>query len=458
MLSFPSVATSVTVIEEGRVAVPPAAAPPEPALFKLSTLDAQWITLPLIQRVLVFDGAGDVTTIIPPFEAVVASLRASLADTIARFVPLAGRIVFVPSTGDAAIDCSEAGVAAAVRFVVAESDADAGRLAGEPDHDVNLLEQLAPVLHAAAFPAETMAAQVTRLDGGGVAVGVALHHVVVDGRSVWKFLEAWATACRGADTCSSAPGPTSLSSDELSRSVLRKYSLDLPVAWVAQALIENRMKLSRWTFDVAAPLIHRLKQHIASLMASPSVAASSLSSFVAITAITWVSFVQSKHPSIISANDGVYLFFFIDYRGRRAAIDLPIGEGFFGTCISGCLAMATVRDLLAEDGDGVAAAAVQKEARRAAADPLASWEWMSLVSSISIDRVVNMAGSTRFPAYEATDFGWGPPSRTELVTMNHDGQVVLVAGKGGHGGVQASVSLHPAHMDVFNSHFLNYLT
>jgi hypothetical protein len=44
--------------------------------------------------------------------------------------------------------------------------------------------------------------------------------------------------------------------------------------------------------------------------------------------------------------------------------------------------------------------------------------------------------------------------------MNHDGQVVLVAGKkggdGAGGGVQASVSLHPAHMDTYKSQFLSY--
>jgi hypothetical protein len=68
-----------------------------------------------------------------------------------------------------------------------------------------------------------------------------------------------------------------------------------------------------------------------------------------------------------------------------------------------------------------------------------------------------VAGSTRFPAYRATDFGWGQPGRTELVTMNHDGQVVLVAGKDGAGSVQASVSLHPAHMDAYKVHFLSYL-
>lgn len=92
---------------------------------------------------------------------------------------------------------------------------------------------------------------------------------------------------------------------------------------------------------------------------------------------------------------------------------------------------------------GVAAALVAEEVRRAAEDPLAGWDWMTNLGQVDMDRLVNLAGSTRFPAYEAADFGWDPPGRTELVTMNHDGQVVLVAGKGSAGGgVQASVSLH----------------
>ncbi|KAF0897687.1 hypothetical protein E2562_000405 [Oryza meyeriana var. granulata] len=448
---------SVTIIEEGRITVPPAAALSEPALFKLSPLDAQWITLPLIQRVLVFDaGAG---AAIPPFESVVASLRASLAETVARLLPLARRIVFLPSSGEAAIDCSEGGVAGGVRFVVAEcGDADAARVAGDADHDVGLMERLVPVLDADALPAETMAAQVTRL-GGGVAVGVALHHAVVDGRSVWRFFEAWAAACRGGDAWSAAPGlmfdraAVALpGGEELARTVLRVHAPNLPVATVPKFLVEDRLKLSRRTFTVASAQIHRLKQRIAgALMASPLP-----SSFVALSALAWVSFVRSKNSAgAIAADDEVYLFFFIDCRGRRAAFDPPVEDNFFGTCISGCLAVATARDLLSDDGLVTAAAAVQGEVRRAAEDPLAGWDWMSLLSRISLHRLVNMAGSTRLPAYEAADFGWGPPSRTELVTMNHDGQVVLVAAKCG-GGVQASVSLHPAHMDAFKSHFESY--
>ncbi|GJN12324.1 hypothetical protein PR202_ga30593 [Eleusine coracana subsp. coracana] len=221
-----------------------------------------------------------------------------------------------------------------------------------------------------------------------------------------------------------------------------------------------RPNLSRRTFTITPHQMHRLKHRIIASNLSPAPP----STFVAVVALAWASFVHAKHHraaagTTISPSDEVHLFFFADCRSRLSP---PPGDGFFGTCISGCLATLRARDilLLAGDGDGVAraAAAVAAEVRRAEGEPAAGWEWMDTVSTrADMDRLVNVAGSTRFPAYQATDFGWGPPVRTELVTMNHDGQVVLVAGKDGDGGVQASVSLHPAHMDAFKTHFLSYL-
>ncbi|RLN03428.1 phenolic glucoside malonyltransferase 1-like [Panicum miliaceum] len=176
-----------------RVAVPGTAAlPPEP--LRLSALDAQWVTFPLIQRVFNFvDGAGD----IPPFASAVDALRESLAETAARFPPLARRIVHRPATGDAAIDCAGAG-------------------------------------------SETMAAQVTRLRGR-LVLGVAMHHAVADGRSVWRFLEAWAAACCG-DADNDAEPPTSdrtairlPGGEELARAVLHKYAPDVPMAGGGEA-------------------------------------------------------------------------------------------------------------------------------------------------------------------------------------------------------------------------------
>ena len=34
--------------------------------------------------------------------------------------------------------------------------------------------------------------------GGGVAVGVAVHHSAADGRGVWRFLEMWSATAAGA--------------------------------------------------------------------------------------------------------------------------------------------------------------------------------------------------------------------------------------------------------------------
>ncbi|KAF8662408.1 hypothetical protein HU200_055988 [Digitaria exilis] len=258
-----------------RVAVANTAAlPPEP--LRLSALDAQWVTLPLIQRLLIFSDSDDVSdNTRPPFASAVDSLRASLSETLAKFPPLAGRIVHQLDSGDAAIDCTAAGVIAAggVRFIVAEMiSEDAARLAGEEEHHAEAFRRLVPELDAGELPAETMAAQVTRLRGG-MAIGVAVHHAVADGRSVWRFLEAWAAACRG--------GAEDDDDD-----------------------------------DVEPPPTFDRKHRITDLSPARHVA-SPPSSFVAIASLAWVSFVHSKYQAgIVSLDDEVYLFFFADCRTR----------------------------------------------------------------------------------------------------------------------------------------------
>ena len=76
--------------------------------------------------------------------------------------------------------------------------------------------------------------------------------------------------------------------------------------------------------------------------------------------------------------------------------------------------------------------------------------WLSL----SFQRMCNVAGSPRFSMYEASDFGFGRPARVEHVSMNHDGEMVLVAGRA-DGEVQVSVSLDPARMEEFKAHVLD---
>lgn len=49
--------------------------------------------------------------------------------------------------------------------------------------------------------------QVTEFSGGGVAVGVALHHAAADGRGLWRFIEMWAAAAAGSAAGELGPPP-----------------------------------------------------------------------------------------------------------------------------------------------------------------------------------------------------------------------------------------------------------
>jgi hypothetical protein len=130
---------------------------------------------------------------------------------------------------------------------------------------------------------------------------------------------------------------------------------------------------------------HLLKQCIISdSHLSPS--ATTPSSFTAVMALAWASLVCAKHAAgvIASPDDEVYLFFFADLRGH---LDPLPGDGYFGMCISGCLATAAARELLMVDGVARAVAAVGAKVRHMAEEP------------VDMYRLMNVAGSTRFAAY-----------------------------------------------------------
>ena len=217
---------TVRIVDVSYVSLPAEAALP-PGDLKLNAMEVQWLVLPLLQHLLFFEGDQ-----LPPFDTVVQSLRCSLAATLSYYAPLAGKLVHLADTGDVAIRCSASDDG--VRFVVAESEADVRRLAGDEEHDVQTFERLVPELDMTELPAPLLAVQATRLEGAGVALGVTVHHAVADGRSLWRFVEAWAAACRG-DTPPVPPPCFDRSrvrlhgGEELARTVLRDSAPNLPV-------------------------------------------------------------------------------------------------------------------------------------------------------------------------------------------------------------------------------------
>ncbi|GJN26283.1 hypothetical protein PR202_gb14204 [Eleusine coracana subsp. coracana] len=131
-------------------------------------------------------------------------------------------LVHLADTVDVAISCfvSDDGG----KFVVTESGADARRLALDEEHDVYTFERLVPKVYMTVLPASVLVVQATRLEGGSMPIGVTVHHGVADGRSLWRFMEAWVASCHG-DTPPALPTfdrllvrPTSV--EELDQSIM----------------------------------------------------------------------------------------------------------------------------------------------------------------------------------------------------------------------------------------------
>ncbi|TKW22591.1 hypothetical protein SEVIR_4G238900v4 [Setaria viridis] len=437
--------------------------PPSQGEHKLSFLDLLQISK-TIQRLFFFDGPD-----LPPFPSVVSALRSSLAATLAVFLPLAGELAFRPDSGDVVIDFSPVAISSStgVKFVEAEFAGGADgmrRLARDDAHDAEAFARLVPELEAGSLPAPVLAVQVTRpADGGAaVAVGVSIRHAVADGHAVWQFLRAWSAASREGHGSLAAPGfvqPTfdragiwHPKSAEIARSVLSKVAPALPLLRSTSSKPEI-MKQSRRTFLLRADEIRSLKQHILeqSRAINRGEPCKPPSTYVAVSSLAWASIARAN-LTMLDADDA-HLMVSADCRNRLRP---PLGDGFFGTCVKACFARVRAGDLRGEAGVARAAAAIRDAIRvyleELEGGPLADAEgWVAAYGAVPKERLVTVGSSNRFAAYE-TDFGWGGPSRVELVSLFATQMVTLLGAR--DGGVQVSVSLDAAAMDAFAANFV----
>ncbi|CAO2043924.1 unnamed protein product, partial [Urochloa humidicola] len=391
----------VRIVDVSYVTAPASAAgapPPEP--IKLNAMEAQWVVAPVLQHLLLFDERDHQ---LPPFDAVVQSLKSSLAATLSTHAPLAGKLHYLADTGDVAILFSATGGgggdAEGVRFVVAETDADARSLAGDEDHDVLTFEGLVPEADMTVLPAPLLAMQATRLGEGGVALGLTVHHAVADGRSMWRFVEAWAAACRGdampePPPCFDRSRVSLPGGEELARSVLKKYIPNLPVVTMPGILKQDRLSFTRQTFNLDAPRITQLKQSIVRLAESRGAPLRHPpSTFVAVTALLWTCGVRGRS---IPADDEVFLFFLADIRDR---LDPPAGAEYLGACLTTCIAKLPARELHGEGALSAAAAVIQDAIGKMVADPLGcypGWEFLKVACAGEmppLDRTMNVSGA-----------------------------------------------------------------
>ncbi|KAJ3692582.1 hypothetical protein LUZ60_011677 [Juncus effusus] len=328
---------------------------------------------------------------LPSFSSLIQSLKSSLSITLQRFFILAGKLVHEEQTGDVVINCSSS-VVLGVAFVEAEADGDIIKLIEEKEHDVDAFCQLVPDLNTSKLPAPLFFVQVTELKSGGMAIGFSIHHAVADGRSVWNFIHAWTAACKGGELADSGRQPN----------------------------FDRRVIKGPWSDEVTRGLIRRVTPNLP---------------------------VHGIRPQ-----DETYLCILADCRSR---LDPPIDDRYFGNCVQDFAAKCTAINLLHIDGLLHTTIAVQKAIKDSLEEALkGSEDWLDRLFKLPPERITNIATSPRFKVYD-TDFGWGKPSRLELVSMSRDGAVVLVGAKDGNG-VQVSVCLDWSCFDAFESCFFSF--
>lgn len=448
----------VRILAVTHVAPAPAEVLSNDGHVKLSFTDALFVNRVPMQRLFFYEGPD-----VPPFQSLVRSLKSSLAAVLPVFRPLAGKLTHRASTGDVVVDCTPAAVSPGVRFVQAEyagSIDDMRRLAVGDEHHTEALVLLGPELNVARLPAPVLAVQVTRPAigvGRAVVVGVSIHHAVADGHSLWQFMRVWSAASREPDLVVTPPPTWDRAAipypraEEVAREFLRTVAPALPVARPPFMCAPPDQR--RRSFLLRAEDIRSVKQSI--LAQSKAIGGGHLgalpSTYVAVSSLVWTSIVRAKPLDDPAGGGDAYFLVPVDLRRRLGP---AVDERYFGNCVAPCFARAAVRHL--RDGGaglGHAAAAISEVVRTKLKDPLGGAErWLEDFFQVPKERLTHTGSSNRFMAYE-TDFGWGKPSRVELVSLFTRGLVLLLGAE--EGGVQVTVALDHAHMEDFAANFLH---
>ncbi|XP_051123925.1 stemmadenine O-acetyltransferase-like [Andrographis paniculata] len=313
-------------------------------------------------------------------------LQQSLANTLASFYPLAGRI-----KTNSLVECNDAGV----DFIEARAHA---RLTDfVHGHDVEVLKKLLP-RDPSDFNGTLVLVKLTLFECGGVSLGFCISHKLADFASIMGFIDAWAAKSRG--------GPK-----------FTPFTFDLGAYFPARELPEP----SSWTFsnenDVANVFV--LDKEMLALLKS-----SATSQYVKnpmriemVSAFFWKVFIEvtlEKNP-----NSKGFFFAFQSINLRPRMNPPPHLENVFGNCYMAIMGLYSpehdlaldryhelvriLRDAIKKiDGDFIREAQFGDRYFNQCSEFLALHEKGELREGCAFTSWRN------FPLY-GVDFGWGNP-------------------------------------------------
>nr|XP_015900356.2 malonyl-CoA:anthocyanidin 5-O-glucoside-6''-O-malonyltransferase-like [Ziziphus jujuba var. spinosa] len=445
----------VKILEVCRVGPPPDLAGfAAPKLLPLTFFDLHWLRLPQLQRIFFYEISSPSHEHF--FDSIIPKLKHSLSLTLHHFLPLAANLTWPQHSRKPILNYVDGD---GVSLIIAESNSDFYHLSGNDFRKATDYHPLLPHLEISKERAKVMALQVTVFPNCGISIGFTSHHAVLDGRTFATFIKFWARTCKiGAESPPRIPELTPFYDRSVIEDPRGAEEVDLN-AWLNHDGPNNRSLMVmefevppgsvRGTFELSREKIEKLKKSVFVNIDEPKHGVVHKSTFSVIGGYTWVCIAKALK---IKEKETMFVFS-ADFRSRLKPI-LP--ATYFGNCIEGCLVVVETESLLGEDGVSVAVEAISKAVKRledgVINGGLETWISMSKAMQSNNLRPVFVASSPRFEVYN-TDFGWGRPRMTEVISIEKTGAISLSDSRNGNGGIEIGLVLKIEEMETFASLF-----
>uniref|UniRef100_A0A1J3JDZ2 BAHD acyltransferase n=1 Tax=Noccaea caerulescens TaxID=107243 RepID=A0A1J3JDZ2_NOCCA len=443
------------VIKISRVG--PATSLVDPLILPLTFFDLVWLPDKPTNRVIFYKLTESSTDSF--YSVILPKLEQSLSLVLTHFHPLSGHVKWDPQDPK---PCIVVFPQDTVSLTVAEiTDADFSRVSGKGLRHQTELHPLVselPVFSSDSASAFTL--QITLFPKQGFCVGLTINHLVMDGKTVVKFLKSWAHICKYGTTPQDIHLPMLLDRKvinippELESDFFKRTPyLSGNVRTLKFPSTKKTEDLVRVTLELTQENVKKLRERAKS--ESTLSDDLHLSTFVLTYAYVLTCVVKARGDD---EDRPVPFTFAADFRDR---LDPPVPVNYFGNCgLPISFSGDKAKTFLGEDGFVNAVKILSDSVKgldsRGAESIWELYEEGLKNMELGSAQKLSVSGSNKFGIY-GCDFGWGRPVSTENVFFNKNLLFSMTEMRDETGGVEIGMCLQKCVMDGFISVFQNGL-